>query len=184
MSLKRFFDFSVALCAYLLAVAMFFYFPGVEDWTLSAFRINITPSAWIYGLLVFMVALPAVFGPLLVSARARGYARPVLAGTCFTLAALFTLAGAGTPLLYGRVALIGLLTGQLIALGRRSKDSVPFNWMLSLAFALANFNFPDSAILSGANFLAAAYLLIAGLLVFKRKWKVEKKNRGFRVMVG
>jgi hypothetical protein len=183
MSLKRLLDFSFGLCCYLLAVSMFFYFPGVEDWTFSAFSLGIKPSAWICGLLVLIVMLPAVFGPLAVAARARSYSRSVVAACCFTLAALFTLAGGGTPLLYGRVALIGLLTGQLLALGYKSKESVPYNWMLYLGFSLANFSFPDSSILAGANLGAGAYLLAAGILVLKGKWMVEKKG-GYRVMVG
>ena len=101
-----------------------------------------------------------------------------------SLGGLFLLAGAGNPLVYGRVALIALLTGQLLALGRRSADSVPFNWMVYLGFILANINYPDSAILSGVNFAAGGYLLFAGASLLSGRWEVSSKKRGFSVMVG
>lgn len=183
MSLKRLLPLSFGLCCYLLAVSMFFYFPGVEAWTFSAFHPIVHPSGWVCGLLVLLVVLPAVIGPTALADLARGHARIMLVSGCFGLAALFATAGSAVPLLYVRVALMALLTGQLWALGKHAKASVPFNWMIYLAFVLANFNFPDSQILAGADFLAAAYWLVAGVLLLRGKWKVERKSR-FQVMVG
>ena len=183
--MKHLLDLSIGALGYLFALSMFFYFPGVEAWTTSNFGSASLPySAWLCALLVLLVAMPAVFSPLALAALARDYARPVLAASCASLGGLFLLAGAGDPLLYGRVALIGLLTGQLLALGRRSPDSVPFNWMIYLGFILANINYPDSAILSGINFAAGGYLLFAGASVLSGRWEVASRKRGVGVMVG
>src|SRR5688500_1702931 len=104
MSLKQIIDFTFGACAYLFALYMFFYFPGVEAWTSSAFNpVSLPWSAWICALLVLLVILPSVFSPIVLVSRARDYARPVLAASCLSLGALFLLAGAGQPLLYGRV---------------------------------------------------------------------------------
>lgn len=186
MSIKQLLDFSFGATCYLFALSMFFYFPGVEAWTSSALGHGVLPaSAWIYGLLVLLVILPAVTSPLVLVSRARTYARPVLTASCLSLAALFIMAGAESPLLYGRVALVGLLTGQLLALGSMSRDSVPFNWMVYLGFILANINYPDSAILASANIGAGAYLLFAGVLLLTGHWEVSSgKKRGFSVMAG
>lgn len=184
MSLKQFIDFSLGAFAYLFACSMFFYFPGVEAWTSSAIApVSLPWSAWICALLVLLVILPAVISPIALVSRARDYARPVLAASCLSLGALFLLAGAGQPLLYGRVALVGLLTGQFLALGRKSRDSVPFNWMVYLGFILANINYPDPAILAGANYVAGSYLLFAGAYLLLGRWEVARKNR-FTVSVG
>jgi hypothetical protein len=185
VKMKQILDLSMGVLGYMFALSMFFYFPGVEAWTTSNFGSASLPySAWVCALLVLVVALPAVFSPLALAARARDFVRPVLAASCLSLGGLFLLAGAGNPLLYGRVALIGLLTGQLLALGRRSADSVPFNWMVYLGFILANLNYPDSAILSGANFAAGGYLLYAGASLLSGRWEVSSKKRGYSVMVG
>lgn len=185
MSPKQILDLSFSAFAYFFALSMFFYFPGVEAWTSAAIGMASLPySAWVCGLLVLVVMLPAVVSPLALVARSGAYTRGVLSASCVALGGLLLLAGAGNPLLYGRVALIGLLTGQVLALGRRSADSVPFNWMVYLGFILANLNYPDSAILSGANFMAGAYLLFAGFSLLLGRWEVSGSKRGFSVMVG
>lgn len=185
MRLKPILDFSLGAGCYLFALSMFFYFPGLEAWTSSALGAMALPHpAWICALLVLVVILPAVFSPPALVSRARDYARPVLAASCGTLGSLFLVAASGSPLLYGRVALVGLLTGQLLALGRRAAASVPFNWMVYTGFILANINYPDSAILAGANFAAGGYLLFAGAALLLGRWEVSRKNRGFSVMVG
>ena len=185
MSLKQLLDFSVGACAFLLALSMFFWYPSVEAWIASALGLPALPSWLRTGMLLeALVALPAVFAPLLLVSRARGLARPALAAACLTMAALFLSAAASAPLLAGRVALVGLLTGQLLALGGRCGNSVPLNWMLYLGFILANLTFPDAAILAGANFAAALYLLFAGGSLLLGHWEVSGKRRRYRVMVG
>jgi hypothetical protein len=186
-SLKPILDFSLGVAAFLFACSMFFYFPGVEAWTSSTLAslgpVSLPDSAWVCALLVLLVVLPAVFSPAVLVTRSRDFARPVLAASCAALGGLFLVACAGSPLLYGRVALVGLLTGQVLALGRRSPDSVPFNWMVYTGFILANINYPDSAILAGANLVAGCYLLFAGIALLLGRWEVSGK-RGFSVMVG
>jgi hypothetical protein len=187
-SLKPILDFSVGAVAYLFALSMFFYFPGVEAWTATGMAAmgtaSLPYSAWICALLVLLVVLPAVFSPAALISRSRDFARPVLAASCAALGGLFLVAGAGSPLLYGRVALLGLLTGQLLALGRRSADSVPFNWMVYTGFILANTSYPDSAILAGANIGAGCYLLFAGVSLLLGRWDVTSGKRGLGLMVG
>lgn len=185
MSLKQILDFSIGAFCYLFALSMFFYFPGVEAWTSSTLGpVSLPASAWICALLVVVVVLPAVVSPLVLVSKSRAYTRPVLAAGCLSLGCIFLLAGAGSPLLYGRVALVGLLTGQLLALGLKARESVPYNWMVYLGFILANLNYPDAAILSGANFAAGGYLLFAGASLLLGLWEVSGKKRGFGVMVG
>jgi hypothetical protein len=189
MNLKHALGFSLGLFCYLFAISMFFYFPGVEAWTFSAlhpfaaFRPGVLgPRLGINILMALLVFLPGLFGPLLFILRARSYPRAKLILGCLVLAGLYALAGMGEPLLYGRVALIALLSGHLLAMGLRAERSVPYNWMLYLAFILANFTFPDRGILAAANFLASAYLLGAGaLLLFGSR---PRKKQGYRVMVG
>ena len=100
-----------------------------------------------------MVFLPGVFGPLLLVTRARRYVQAKLIGGSFALAALFAPRHHGRRrLLYGRVALLALLSGQLLAFGlKHPRRAFPCNWMVYLGFILANFSFPDAAILAGAN---------------------------------
>ena len=199
MNIKHAIAFSLSLFCYLFAIAMFFYFPGVEEWTLSALHpfaapfaaplaalepVAIGPRAWINMLMALLVFLPGVFGPLLFITRARRYANAKLILGSLAIAALFALAGMGEPLLYGRVALMALLTGHLLAFGLKVPESVPYNWMIYLTFVLANFSFPDEAILAGANYLTGGYLLGVGVLLFIRARKAPDKNRGYRVMVG
>lgn len=186
MSLKQILDFTIGAFCYLFAVSMFFYFPAVEAWTLIRVGSALfSPSAWISALLVLLVVIPAVVSPVVLVSRSHDYARPVLAAACLSLGALFLTAGFEAPLLYGRVALISLLSGQLLALGLRSRDSVPFNWMVYLAFILANMNYPDAGILSAANLAAGCYLLFAGSALVTGHWEIsEKKKGGYRVMVG
>ena len=194
MNIKHAIAFSLSLFCYVFAIAMFFYFPGVEAWTHSALHpfaalkpmvaVAIGPRAWINTLMALLVFLPGVFGPLLFITRARRYANAKLILGSLAIAALFVLAGLGEPLLYGRVALMALLTGHLLAFGLKSPESVPYNWMIYLAFVLANFSFPDVAILAGANYLTGGYLLGVGVLMFIRARKAPDKNRGYRVMVG
>lgn len=191
MNIRYVFDITIGLFGTLFAALMFFYFPGLQAWTFSALHpiAALKPAAlgagiWIHLLLVFAVVLPGVFGPLFLVTRARRFAALKLGGGCFALAALFLVAAAHTPLLYGRVALLALLSGQLLALGIKAEKSVPWNWMVYLGFALAYFTFPDSAILNVANALTAAYLLASGvLLLADRKPKGPKRSR-FRVMIG
>lgn len=191
MTLKQVFAFSLSLFCYGFAIAMFFYFPGVEAWTHSALHplaalkpVALGPRAWINILMALLVFLPGVFGPLLFITRARRYGNAKLILGSLAIAALFALAGMGEPLLYGRVALMALLTGHLLAFGLKAPESVPYNWMIYLAFVLANFSFPDIAILAGANYLTGGYLLGVGVLLFIRSRKAPDKKRGFRVMVG
>jgi hypothetical protein len=191
MNLKQVLDFSFGLFCTLFAISMFFFFPGMQAWTFSALHpfASFKPAAigtgfWINLLMVFAVFLPGVFGPVFLVTRARRYAQTKLIGGCLALAALFLLAALGTPLLYGRVALLALLSGQLLALGLKAGKSVPFNWMVYLSFALANFTFPDSGILAGANCLAGAYLLIAGIVLLALARKSKPPQPGYRVMVG
>lgn len=197
MNLKHAIAFSLSLFCYLFAIAMFFCFPGVEAWTHSALHpfaapfaalepVAIGPRAWINMLMALLVFLPGLFGPLLFITRARRYANAKLILGSLALAALFVLAGMGEPLLYGRVALIALLSGHLLAFGLKFPESVPYNWMAYLAFILANFSFPDEAILAAANYATAGFLLGVGVLLFirSRKSKASDKNRGYRVMVG
>lgn len=191
MNLKHAIAFSLSLFCYLFAIAMFFCFPGVEAWTHSALHpfaalkpVAIGPRVWINVLMALLVFLPGVFGPLLFITRARRYANAKLILGSLAIAALFALAGMGEPLLYGRVALMALLTGHLLAFGLKAPESVPYNWMIYLAFVLANFSFPDEAILAAANYLTGGYLLGVGVLLFIRGRKAPDKNRGYRVMVG
>ena len=184
MNYKHALDFSVGLFCYLFSISMFFYFPGVEAWAFSAFQPSLlTPDIWINLLLVLVVVLPAVIGPLVFILRAKKFAKAKLTGGCLALAGLLVLAGFHAPLLYGRVALIALLSGQLLALGSKEKESVPFNWMIYIGFIIANLNFPDAPILSGADFLAGAYLIGAAVLALKDFGKPAGKERS-RVMVG
>ncbi|MDB5106061.1 MAG: hypothetical protein JWP91_3750 [Fibrobacteres bacterium] len=195
MNIKHALGFSFGLFCYLFAISMFFYFPGVEAWTFSALHpfaalrpvslASIGPRPWINVLMALLVFMPGLFGPLLLITRARRYVAAKLILGCLALAGLYVLAGLGEPLLYGRVALLALLSGHLLALGLKHPESVPYNWMLYLAFVLANFSFPDDGILAGANFLAAGYLLGSGVMLFVQSRKATaKKKPGYRVMVG
>jgi hypothetical protein len=185
MQLKQMLAFSLGAFAYLFALSMFFYFPGLEAWTASLPGSGSLPrSAWVCSLLVLLVALPSALSPLALASRAGSYVRSVLAAGCVSLGGLFLLAAGGHPLLYGRLALVGLLTGQFLALGRRCADSVPFNWMVYLAFILANLTFPDPAILSGVNLVAGGYLLFAGASLLLGRWRVPAGKSGYSVMVG
>jgi hypothetical protein len=191
MNIKHLLRFSLGLFCYLFGISMFFYFPGVEAWTHSALHpyaalrpMAIGPRVWFNLMIAFLVFLPGLFGPLLFITRARRYANAKLILGSLALAALYVLAGAGEPLLYGRVALLALLSGHLLAFGLRVPESTPYNWMTYLAFVLANFSFPDDGILAGANFLTAGYLLGAGVLLFLRTRKVEESKNRYRVMVG
>jgi hypothetical protein len=191
MNIKHALGFSLGLFCYLFAIAMFWYFPGVESWTFSALHpiasmrpMSVGPRVWINLLMALVVFLPGVLGPMLLITRARRYQRTKLIAGCFALAALYFLAGTGETLLYGRVALIALLSGQLLALGLKAEKSVPYNWMAYLAFILANFSFPDAGILACANFLAGAYLFGAGAVLLILARKTPTKKTGYRVMVG
>lgn len=192
MKLKHVIDFTLGLFATLFAISMFFFFPGVQAWTFSTLHpFAALPSAgpgsgfWIKMLMVFAVMLPGAFGPIFLVTRARRSMQAKLIGGCFALGALFALATTlGPPLLYGRVALLALLSGQLVALGLKSNKSVPWNWMVYLAFALANFTFPDAAILACANGLAALYLFSVGILLTIQARKPQPPKSGYRVMVG
>lgn len=190
MNIKQALGFTFGLFCYLFALSMFFCFPGVEAWTFStlhpfaAFRpVAIDPRLGINILMALLVVLPGLFGPLLFILRARRYERAKLILGCALLACLYLLAGLGEPLLYGRVALVALLTGHLLALGIKAPASVPYNWMAYLAFILANFSFPDPAILAAADFLTGGYLIGAGLVLFL-KGRPPRKRNGYRVMVG
>ncbi len=191
MNIKQALGFSFALFCYLFAISMFFCFPSVEAWTFSAlhplasFRpVAIGPRVWIDILMAFLVFMPGLFSPLLFILRARRYERAKLIAGCFSLAALYVVAGMGEPLLYGRVALIALLSGHLLVLGIKAPQSIPFNWMIYLAFILANFTFPDTGILDGADFLAGGYLCGAGLVLLLQALNTPRKGGGYRVMVG
>jgi hypothetical protein len=190
-NLKEALGFSFGLFCYLFAISMFFCFPGVEAWTFSALHplaalrpVAIGPRIWINVLMAFLVFLPGLFGPMLFILRARRYAGAKLIAGCFSLAALYTVAGLGEPLLYGRVALIALLSGHLLALGLKAPPSIPLNWMIYLAFILANFSFPDPGILSMADFLAGGYLCGAGIVLLLQALGTPRKPGGYRVMVG
>ena len=182
MSFRHLLQFGSGLCCYALAVSMYFYFPGLEPAFSDLNPFARAPGAWMDSLLVLLIALPALLGPLGM-AVARRHARPRLALCCVALAAFFLVAAQASTLLYARVAVIALLTGQLLALGHKAKDSVPFNWMVYMGFMMAHFSFPDAEILAGANYLAGAYLFVAGALVLQGTWKIEDP-RGFSVMVG
>jgi hypothetical protein len=191
MNLRYAFDITIGLFGTLFAALMFFYFPGLQAWTFATLHpiAALKPSvlgagAWIHLLLVFAVVLPGVFGPLFLVTRARRFAALKLGCGCFAVSALFLIAAMHVPLLYGRVALMALLSGQLLALGIKSEKSVPWNWMVYLGFALAYFTFPDSGILSAANALTGAYLLISGALVLLAEKPKRPKQPRFRVMIG
>lgn len=191
MNIKQALGFSFGLFCYLFAISMFFCFPGVEAWTFSTLHpfaalrpVAIGPRIWINILMALLVFLPGLFGPLLFILRARRYQRAKLILGCLSLACLYLLAGMGEPLLYGRVALIALLSGHLLTLGLKIPESVPYNWMMYLAFILANFSFPDSGILAAANFLAGGYLTGAGLVLLIQSRKTPRKKDGYRIMVG
>ena len=178
--------FFLGAACYVLAISMFFYFPGVEDWTFAALRpLSLITPVSVYALLVVTVIFPALLGPVFLIGGARHFVRAKLAGGCLTLAFFFLAAAPLSVLLYGRVALIALLTGQLLALGSRARASIMWNWLVYFGFMLANSSFPDGAILSAANYLAGAYLLLAGLMIWKGKWETgDKEKSSFRVMVG
>jgi hypothetical protein len=191
MNIRYVFDITIGLFGTLFAALMFFYFPGLQAWTFTALHpiaalkpAVLGPGIWINLLLVFAVVLPGVFGPLFLATRARRFAVLKMSGACFALAALFLFAAMRTPLLYGRVALLALLSGQLLALGIKAEKSVPWNWMAYLGFVLAYFTFPDAGILSAANILTGAYLLASGVyLLLADKPKRPKQSR-FRVTIG
>ena len=191
MNFKQVIDFSLGLFGTLFAISMFFFFPGVQARTFSALHpfAGLRPTGvgtgfWINVLLVFTVVLPGIFGPVFLVTRARRFANAKLIGGCFALAGLFALAAMMSPLLYGRVALLSLLSGQLLALGLKAEKSVPWNWMVYLSFALANFTFPDAGILALANGLAGVYLLVTGVVLFLELRKPQPPKSGYRVMVG
>lgn len=193
MNIRYALDFTLGLIATLFAVLMFFYFPGLQAWTFSALHpiaalkpALFGPAIWINLLLVFAVVLPGVFGPVILVTRARRFAGFKLIAGCLALSSLFLMAAAHTPLLYGRVALLALLSGQLLALGLKAGKTVPWNWMVYLGFVLAYFTFPDAGILGAANALAGAYLLGCGLLLLlseRPKRRDDGKSR-YRVTVG
>lgn len=187
MNLKRALGFSFGLFCYLFAISMFFFFPGMAAWTFSALhpfaalRHSIGSRLGIDVLMALLVFLPGVIGPMLFILRTRRFKRAKLAIGCLSLACLYLSAGLGEPLLYGRVALLALLTGHLLAMGIAEERSVPYNWMAFLAFVLANFTFPDTPILIAADFLAAAYLYGAGSVLILMG---RKRKPGYRIMVG
>jgi hypothetical protein len=191
MNLRYVLDATLGLLGTLFAASMFFYFPGLQAWTFSALHpiailkpALIGPGIWINLLLVFAVALPGVLGPVLLATRSRRFTTFKLSAASLAISSLFLIAALHTPLLYGRVALLALLSGQLLALGIKAGKSVPWNWMAYLGFVLAYFTFPDAGILHAANALAGLYLLTAGImLLFADKPKGPKRPR-FRVMVG
>jgi hypothetical protein len=191
MNLRYVLDATLGLLGTLFAASMFFYFPGLQAWTFSALHpiaslkpALIGPGIWINLLLVFAVALPGVLGPVLLATRSRRFTTFKLSAASLAISSLFLIAALHTPLLYGRVALLALLSGQLLALGIKAGKSVPWNWMAYLGFVLAYFTFPDAGILHAANALAGLYLLTAGImLLFADRPKGPKRPR-FRVMVG
>jgi len=191
MNLRYVFDITIGLFGTLFAALMFFYFPGLQAWTFSALHplaswkpSGLGAGVWIHLLLVFAVVLPGVFGPVFLVTRARRFAALKLSAGCLALSSLFLIAILRPPLLYGRVVLLALLSGQLLALGIKAEKSVPWNWMVYLGFALAYFTFPDAGILGLANALTGLYLLAAGaLLLATDKPKGPKQSR-FRVMIG
>lgn len=189
--LKQTMGSSLGLACCITAISMFFLFPGVEAWTVSFLdplasqnRLGVDPRVWITALLVSMVALPGVLGPLLLIASARRMGDTKLILGCLVLAGLFLTASFATPLLYGRVALLALLSGQLLALGEKAPASVPYNWMVYLGFVIANLNFPDAGILAGANAFAGAYLAGTGVFLLIKRMSPPKKKNGYRVMAG
>jgi hypothetical protein len=191
MTIKQAFGFSFGLFCYLFAISMFFCFPGVEAWTFSALHpyaslrpVSVGPRIWINILMALLVFLPGLFSPMLFILRARRYGRTKLIAGCISLAALYVVAGLGEPLLYGRVALIALLSGHLLVLGIKAPTSIPYNWMIYLAFCLANFSFPDAGILKAANFLVGGYLCGSGLMLLLQALQTPPKGDGYRVMVG
>lgn len=191
MNLRYVFDITIGLFGTLFAALMFFYFPGLQAWTFATLHpiaalkpAVLGPGIWINLLLVFAVVLPGVFGPLFLATRARRFAALKVSVASFALAALFLFAAMRTPLLYGRVALLALLSGQLLALGIKAEKSVPWNWMAYLGFALAYFTFPDAGILSAANLLTAAYLTASGILLLLAEKPKRPKQSRFRVMIG
>jgi len=191
MNLRYVFDITIGLFGTLFAALMFFYFPGLQAWTFTALHpiAALKPSGlgagiWIHLLLVFAVVLPGVFGPLFLVTRARRFVILKLGGGCLALASLFLFAALHTPLLYGRVALMALLSGQLLALGIKAEKSVPWNWMAYLGFALANFTFPDAGIISAANVLTGVYLLASGAVLLRSEKPKGPKQSRFRVMIG
>ncbi len=191
MNLKYAFDFAIGICGTVFAALMFFYFPGLQAWTTTTLHpfaglkpSTLGPGFWMHLLLVFAVVLPGVFGPVFLVLRARRFAAAKLIAGCLALSVLFLVAAFHSPLLYGRVALLALLSGQLLALGLRAGKSVPWNWMVYLSFALANFTFPDPGILRAANSLAGGYLLATGLLLLMADRPRPPKDSRYRVMVG
>lgn len=191
MNLRYLLDASIGFFGTAFAVLMFFYFPGLVAWTFAALHpiaalkpSGIGPVGWTHLLLVFAVVLPGVFGPIFLVTRARRFAAAKLVLGCLALSALFLMAALRMPLLSGRVALLALLSGQLLALGLRAGSSVPWNWMIYLSFALANFTFPDSAILKAANALAGGYLLAAGLMLLASGRSRGPKQPRYRVTIG
>lgn len=191
MNLRQVIDFTLGIFATAFAISMFFFFPGVQAWTFSALHplASFRPAAvgtgfWINLLMVFAVVLPGIFGPIFLVTRARRYVQAKLIAGSFALSALFVIAAFGPTLLYSRVALLALLSGHLLALGLKSEKSVPWNWMVYLGFALANFTFPDAEILAGANGLAGMYLFGTGVLLTVQARKPQPPKSGYRVMVG
>jgi hypothetical protein len=189
--LKQTLGSSLGLACCLTAISMFFLFPGVEAWTVSVLdplasqnRLGMNPRVWITLLLVSVVALPGVLGPLLLIARARRLGDAKLIMGCLVLAGLYVTAAFAAPLLCGRVALLALLSGQLLALGEKAPASVPYNWMVYLGFVIANLNFPDAGILAAANVFAGAYLAGTGVFMLVKKLSPPRKKDGYRVMVG
>jgi hypothetical protein len=189
MNLRYVLDVTLGIFGTLFAAAMFFYFPGLQDWAFTTLHpiaalkpAGLGHGLWINLLMVFAVVLPGVFGPIFLVTRARRFGAAKLIAGCFALSALFLVAAFHTPLLYGRVVLLALLSGQLVALGLKSEKSVPWNWMVYLGFALAYFTFPDAGILNASNALAGAYLATSGtLLLLSDK---PKPKSGYRVMIG
>jgi hypothetical protein len=191
MNIRYVFDALIGLFGTVFAALMFFYFPGLQAWTFSALHpiaalkpALFGPGVWIDLLLVFAVALPGVFGPVFLATRSRRFAALKMTAACLAIGSLFLIAAWHAPLLYGRVALLALLSGQLLALGIKAGKTVPWNWMVYLGFVLAYFTFPDAGILRAANAFAGLYLLAScALLLLADKPKRPKRSR-FRVMVG
>lgn len=191
MNIRYVLDIVIGLFGTMLAASMFFYFPGLQAWTFTTLHpiaalkpAVLGPGLWIDLLLVFAVALPGLFGPLFLVTRARRFAGFKLIAACLALSTLFLIAAAHAPLLYGRVALLSLLSGQLLALGIKAEKTVPWNWMVYLGFALAYFTFPDAGIIKAANALAGTYLLACGALLFAADRPKRSKDSRFRVMIG
>lgn len=189
--LKQALGSSLGLACCFTAISMFFLFPAVEARAASAFevlapadRYGLTPGMWTHLLLVSTVALPGLLGPLLLVSRARRMGETKLILGCLVLAGLYLTAAFAAPLLWGRLALLALLSGQLLALGEKAPASVPYNWMVYLGFVIANLNFPDAGILAGANVLAGTYLGGTGAFLLVKKLSPPRKKDGYRVMVG